>query len=503
MGRDVVLLPGMSSRADAPLLESGAPESLMGISPIAGARSIRGDFESQECTTGSVALPGSLSELGVEPFLAALVKCSDDAIIGKTPDGRVVFWNAAAERLYGYRAEEMLGRTIAMLIPSDRPEELPQLLADVREGRTVTDFHTERLRKDGAIVPVAITVSPVIGDDGAIVGASTIAHDLSAHVEQVKILSEAERRTAEALSLLATLQACAPVGLAFIDREFRILHINEMLAAVNGSSVQNQIGKTLIEVIPDIWPQIEGVYRHVLENDEAVLNIEVSGEIAADPGHRHHWLANYYPVHLDNEVIGAGVVVIDVTERRQAEEFRSIAMNQMVEGLFTVDVQGRLTSMNASAARMLGWKEQELLGQEMRCLVLAHGGGESVEEGNQELLKVRSEGRHVQLDDHVYCCKNGSLLPVAISASPLFIGSSIEGAVVVFRDITDEKSERLRVSRELAALTWVGRIREALDENRLILFHSPLSLSRGDDQVRNYCSGWLAATMRSLLLMPF
>ena len=425
--------------------------------------------------TTPIAIGHGLDQLGVEHFLAALVRSSDDAIIGKSPDGRVVFWNAAAERLYGYRAEEMLGRHIAVLFPVDRPEELSDLLAHVRQGRTVTDFHTERVRKDGAIVPVSITVSPVIADDGTVVGASTIAHDLSGQVEQVRIVHEAERRAAEALSLLETLQASAPVGLGFVDRDFRILHINEMLAAVNGSRVQDQIGKTVAEVVPDIWPQIEGVYRHVLENDEAVLNIEVSGETAAEPGQRRHWLANYYPVHLDNEVIGAGVVLVDVTERRQAQEFRFIAMNQMVEGLFTVDSQGRLTSMNDSAARMLGWTEHELLGQEMRHLVLAHGeGGESVEAGDRELLRVRSEGQHVQLDDHLYRCKNGSLLPVAISASPLFVGTSVGGAVVVFRDITEESSERLRVSRELTALTWVGRIREALDEDRLVLYSQPI-----------------------------
>jgi PAS domain S-box-containing protein len=167
--------------------------------------------------------------------------------------------------------------------------------------------------------------------------------------------------------------------------------------------------------------------------------------------------------------------VVDVTERRKADEFRSIAMNQMVEGLLTVDTQGCLTSINDSTVKMLGWTEQELLGKKMSDFILAQEkGGESIEEGNRELLKVRSEGRHVRLDDHSYRCKNGSLLSVAISASPLLIGSSEEGAVVVFRDITEEKSERLRVRRELDALTWVGRIREALDEDRLLLYSQPI-----------------------------
>jgi PAS domain S-box-containing protein len=422
-----------------------------------------------------IGIQSGLPQIEAELFLSALVRSSDDAVIGKTLDGNVVFWNDAAERLYGYRADEMVGNDISVLIPLERPTELSYLMAEVRQGRTVRGFHTERMRRDGAIVPVSITVSPVVGYDGSVLGASTIAHDLSQYVEYMRVLGESERRAAETLSLLETLQSSAPVGLGFVDRDFRILHINQMLAAVNGSEVQDQLGRTLAEVIPEIWPQIEGVYRRVIDNDEAVLNIEVSGEIASEPGHRHYWLASYYPVHLDAEIIGAGVVCVDVTERRQAEEIRSIAMNQMVEGLFTVDAEGRLTSMNDSAAKMLGWTELELLGEVMRDYVLAHGeGGEAIEEGDRELLKVRGEGKHVQLDDHVYRCKNGSLLSVAVSASPLLIGGSVEGAVVVFRDITGEKSERLRIRRELEALTWVGRIREAIDEDRLVLYAQPI-----------------------------
>jgi PAS domain S-box-containing protein len=344
----------------------------------------------------------------------------------------------------------------------------------------VRNLQTERLRKDGTTVTVSITVSPVVDSDGAVLGISTIAHDLTRHNRQIDDLREAHRRTDETLSTLETLHGSAPVGLGFVDREFRVIHLNEMLAAVIGSTVKEQIGKTVAESVPEIWLQIEPAFRHVLEHDECVLNVETSGEIASEPGHQRHWLANYYPVHLDAEVIGIGVVVVDITERRQAEDFRSIVMNNMAEGLYTVDAQGRLTSMNDAATKMLGWTEKELLGTEMRDLLLSQGGGdETIEEGNRKLLSVRGEGRHVRLEDHAYRCKNGSVLSVAISASPLLSGASVEGAVIVFRDITEEKSERLRVKRELAALTWVGRIREALDENRMVLYSQPIVPLRG------------------------
>jgi PAS domain S-box-containing protein len=422
----------------------------------------------------------TLPSLATEPFLSALVRSSNDAIIGKTTNGIVVFWNEAAERLYGYEAEEMIGREISVLIPPDRPDELANLLARVQSGETVRNLPTERLRKDGTSIAVSITVSPVVDPDGTVLGMSTIAHDLTQYNQQMTDLREAHRRADETLSTLETLHGSAPVGLGFVDRDCRLIHLNEMFAAVNGSTVEEQIGKTVAESVPDIWPQIEPAFRHVLEHDECVLNVEASGEVVSDPGHQRHWLANYYPVHLDAEVIGVGVVVVDVTERRQAEDFRSIVMNNMAEGLYTVDSQGRLTSMNDAATKMLGWTEQELLGTEMRQLVLAQGtGDDAIEEGIRKLLSVRGEGRHVRLDDHAYRCKNGSVLPVAISASPLLSSGSVEGAVIVFRDITEEKSERLRVKREMATLSWVGRIREALDENRLILYSQPIVPLRG------------------------
>jgi PAS domain S-box-containing protein len=410
-----------------------------------------------------------------QAFLSALVASSEDPIIGKTLDGTVLLWNEAAERLYGYKASEMLGCNVSVLIPPDRPEELSYLLDRVEAGETVRNFQTKRLRKNGTAVDVSITVSPVIGSDGVVLGGSTIAHDLTLYNQQIVDLREAHRSAEKAISMLDTLQSSAPVGFGFADTEFRLTHLNEMLASFAGSTTDELLGKTVADVVPEIWAQVEPIFRSVLEYGEAVRNIEVTGDVPTDPGHRHHWLASYYPVRLETEIIGVGIVAIDVTERRQAEEFRSIAMNQMAEGLFTVDAKGCLTSMNHSGAKMLGWTEEELLGKEMRNFVLADDRDDpSIAEGNKKLLEVRAEGRHVVLEDHVYRCKNGSLLSIAISASPLFIGGTLEGAVVVFRDISGEKSERLRVSRELAALTWVGRIREALDEDRLVLFSQPI-----------------------------
>jgi len=119
--------------------------------------------------------------------LAAIVECSDDAIIGKTMDATITNWNPAAERLYGYTAAEMIGQPIGRLVPPDRPNELPAIMERLRRGERIQHYETERVAKDGRRIPISLSVSPIRDGSGAIVGAATIARDIS------------ERRAAERL----------------------------------------------------------------------------------------------------------------------------------------------------------------------------------------------------------------------------------------------------------------------------------------------------------------
>src|ERR1051325_8137094 len=111
--------------------------------------------------------------------LAAIVAHADDAIVGKTLDGVVTSWNAAAERMFGYTAEEAGGRPITLIIPPERLHEEVEILARLRAGETIRHFETIRVRKDGGRVPISLTVSPIRDINGRIVGASKIARDVS------------------------------------------------------------------------------------------------------------------------------------------------------------------------------------------------------------------------------------------------------------------------------------------------------------------------------------
>jgi PAS domain S-box-containing protein len=112
--------------------------------------------------------------------LAAIVESSDDAIVSKTLEGIVTSWNMGAERVFGYTADEMVGRPITKLIPADRLDEEPQILARLRQGERVDHFETVRRRKDGELIDVSVTISPVRDGTGRIIGASKIARDVSA-----------------------------------------------------------------------------------------------------------------------------------------------------------------------------------------------------------------------------------------------------------------------------------------------------------------------------------
>ena len=114
-----------------------------------------------------------------EALLAAIVQSSDDAIISKNLDGIITSWNGSAERLFGYTAEEVIGRSIAILFPHDRLDEEPRILERLKHGERVDHFETIRLRKDGTPLAISVTISPLKDATGRIVGASKIARDIT------------------------------------------------------------------------------------------------------------------------------------------------------------------------------------------------------------------------------------------------------------------------------------------------------------------------------------
>jgi PAS domain S-box-containing protein len=183
----IVLLSGTTSKpgemgdADAFLSKTEGPEELLGIVGDLLDTSSGSTFP-EEAKPESIPLP---------TLLAAIVEDSDDAILSKATDGKILTWNKAAEGMYGYRPDEIIGQNVEILLPPNRPHEVQEILARLRRGERLKHFETTRKTKDGRILNVSLTISPVHDANGFVIAASTIARDIT----QVKRAEEAVRNS--------------------------------------------------------------------------------------------------------------------------------------------------------------------------------------------------------------------------------------------------------------------------------------------------------------------
>lgn len=161
-----------------------------------------------------------------------IVQSTDEAVVGKSLDGIITRWNPGAERMFGYSASEMVGQSILKLLPADRQNEEAFILGRIKVGQTVKHFETLRVCKDGRIIYVSATISPIRDSRGRLIGASKIARDITAQ-------TEASRR----LQLTASVFTNANEGILITDRRGTILEVNEAFTRITGYSRENAIGK--------------------------------------------------------------------------------------------------------------------------------------------------------------------------------------------------------------------------------------------------------------------
>jgi PAS domain S-box-containing protein len=137
--------------------------------------------------------------------LAAIVESSDDAILAKDLNSTIVSWNSGAERLFGYTAAEAIGQSVTMLIPEDRVDEEPNILARIRAGERIDHYETIRRRKDGGLIHISLSVSPIRGANGEIIGAAKIARDITerrrAEEQQFLLIKEMDHRVKNLFTL--------------------------------------------------------------------------------------------------------------------------------------------------------------------------------------------------------------------------------------------------------------------------------------------------------------
>jgi two-component system sensor kinase FixL len=247
-------------------------------------------------------------------ILAAIVESSDDAIIGKDLNGTILTWNEGARRMYGYAAHEMIGKSIALLIPRDRADELEHIIGRVRSGERVSPFETVRIRKDGRSVDVSLLVSPIRDESGRIVGASAIARDITGQkrAEQARFDSEARWH--------AIIDAAVD-GIVLIDARGTIIAFNPGAERMFGYSEQEVLGRNVNMLMPSPYHEEHDGYmrRYLATGQKRIIGIgrEVSGL-------RRN--GEHFPIHLsvgELEIGGAphfAGILHDLSTRVRLEE---------------------------------------------------------------------------------------------------------------------------------------------------------------------------------------
>ena len=187
----------------------------------------------------------------------SIIDSSGDAIISKSLDGTITSWNRAAERTYGYEEREIVGKSIAVLIPPDIPDEMVEILQTIRDGRHVDNYETHRLRKDGTIIQVSLTVSPIHDANGVVVGASAIGRDITER-------KRAEKQ-AEAAQYARSLIESSLDPLVTISPEGKITDVNEATIKVTGVERETLIGTDFSDYFTEPYRAREGYKRVFVE----------------------------------------------------------------------------------------------------------------------------------------------------------------------------------------------------------------------------------------------
>jgi PAS domain S-box-containing protein len=235
--------------------------------------------------------------------------------------GRTTYTNAQFTHLTGYRPENRISFRTEDASGLFHPEDRPAVEAHFRElGQLADDESLEieyRLRTADQRWIWCFSRNAVYARDADGSVREILGTFLDITDRKLPELAMAYER-----SLLDAVQMAAPVGLGFVDRNFRFLRINETLSEINGLSPEEHLGHSVAEVVPELWPQLEPAFRRVLDSGTPLLNLDISGSTRREPGVTHYWLGNFYPVRLDRDIIGLGLVVVEITERKRTEEER-------------------------------------------------------------------------------------------------------------------------------------------------------------------------------------
>jgi PAS domain S-box-containing protein/putative nucleotidyltransferase with HDIG domain len=290
-------------------------------------------------------------------ILAAIVESSKDAIIGKSLDGIITSWNKGAEEIYGYTKSEIIGKSISVLVPPEMPDELTDILSKIKLGEAIESYETVRQRKDGQNIYVSLTISAIHDAEGRILGASTIARDITERKQLEKLLRDSEEQ-------YRLLFETANDGILLIEKnEGKIVHINPSVEKMLGYSAREVIGNKLQDV---------GL---IIDNGDfqiTMKNLNKRGILRYDdvPVKTKSGQHIYTDTYLVDKAKFAQCNIRDITERKRAVEtlkesekkYRLLADN-VHDVIFVLDMNLNYTYVSPSVKFLRGYEPEELINQ--------------------------------------------------------------------------------------------------------------------------------------------
>jgi PAS domain S-box-containing protein len=365
--------------------------------------------------------------------LAAIVESTDDAIIGTTLSGEITSWNEGAREVFGYTADEALGRPLAMLVPPDRLDEQQRYLARLAAAKRIDHFETVRLRKNGHPIDVSVTLSPIVDADGQVVGVSKIARDIT------------RRKHAEAL--VAAIVDSSDDAIVSKTLEGVVTSWNVGAERIFGYTAAEMIGRPITTLFPPELLDEERDFLARLSRRERIDHFETV-RVRKD-GQRIDISVTLSPI-VDGagRTVGISKIARDITERKRTErellrrehELTDFFDNATV-GLHWVGPDGRIVRANRAELELLGYSADEYVGHHIAEF---HADARAI----QELLDRLRRDEAVHGFEARLVCKDGSFKDVVIDSSVM----REDGWFLHTRGFTRDVTERKRAERELAAL---------------------------------------------------
>jgi len=420
--------------------------------------------------------------------LAAVVDSSDDAIIGKTLDGVITSWNRGAEKVFGYSPSEAVGKSMLMLFPADRLNEESDILTRISHGESVEHYETERVRKDGTKIVVSVTISPIRDGNGAIVGASKIARDISESKMQEAELRESKERFQAMANGIPQLAWMA-------EADGHIFWYNQRWYEYTGTTFEQMEGWAWQTVHdPEMLPKVMERWR---ESIASGAPFDMEFPLRGADGKFRMFLTRIQPVKdAEGRVVRWLGTNTDISERTRAEQrltelaqelshraeelVRSrealeaqtamfkLVLASMGEGLIAADREGRFLIFNDAAHNLMGRGPEDLPTERwtQHYNVFLQDGITPYPPDRLPLVRAL-HGESVQVELIVELPETLSKMCLEVTARPIKDArGNLCGGVAVLRDITERKRSESELARQADELF---RSRQDLETQTLML----------------------------------